>query len=78
MNILTVYRFIIDNLNFISGVRKPPVPFGSNGRSISGSVVPSSTAPNNQSNIVRNVTTPDPKYFERESPLSIYSSKRKS
>lgn len=25
------------------GVRKPPVPFGLNGRSVSGSVVPSST-----------------------------------
>lgn len=56
---------------FQSGVRKPPVPFGANGRSISGSVVPSSTANRNMS------TPPDPKQFERDSPLSIYNSKRK-
>ncbi|XP_031625569.1 uncharacterized protein LOC116342192 isoform X2 [Contarinia nasturtii] len=47
------------------GVRKPPVPFGANGRSISGSVVPT-----------RNVATPpDPRLHERESPLSIYNSR---
>lgn len=59
------------------GVRKPPVPFGANGRSVSGSVVPSSTlGPNN---VNRPILTPpvDPRFNERESPLSIYNSRRK-
>lgn len=58
------------------GVRKPPVPFGVNGRSVSGGVVLSS--PPTGSGINRNVSTPpDPRVFERDSPLSIYSAKRK-
>lgn len=40
------HQFITNNIvaRFV-GVRKPPVPFGVNGRSVSGSVVPSTSAP---------------------------------
>lgn len=59
----------IENVYFTAG-RKPPVPFGLNGRSISGSVVPSPTAgPGN----TRILTPPDPRMYERETPMSIYS-----
>lgn len=61
--------------NFISGVRKPPVPFGINGRSVSGSVVPSST-PGIDRKPNFHVSTP-PAMYERESPLSIHTAKRK-
>lgn len=39
----------------LSGIRKPPVPFGSNGRSISGSVVPPATS----TNVIKPVRAPE-------------------
>lgn len=64
-----------DTVFISAGVRKPPVPFGSNGRSVSGGVVLSSPP---IAGLSRNVSSPpDPRMYERESPLSIYSSKRK-
>lgn len=62
------------------GIRKPPVPFGLNGRSVSGSVVPSSSVPmadrktlrvqmGTDPNDVRlatlSVSTPEQKTFDR-------------
>lgn len=40
----------------LAGIRKPPVPFGANGRSISGSVVPPATS----GNIIKPVRAPEP------------------
>lgn len=73
------------------GVRKPPVPFGLNGRSISGSVVPSPTAaskperrsvrlqmgtdPTDIRTATVSVSTPEQRTFEQE-PFATMSSKR--
>lgn len=70
------------------GVRKPPVPFGMNGRSVSGSVVPSSTpgllndrkmkvqvGPDDIRTATYSVSTPEQRMFENE-PLADYGSKR--
>lgn len=74
---------------FFSGVRKPPVPFGLNGRSVSGSVVPSSSGsmadrksmrlqigpePTDVRTATLSVSTPEHKTFDRE-PFS--NAKRK-
>lgn len=73
-----------------TGIRKPPVPFGINGRSISGSVVPSATGsekksmrlqvgpdPSDMRTATFSVSTPEQKTFERE-PLTASVAKRKS
>lgn len=55
------------------GVRKPPVPFGISGRSVSGSVVPSSTAgPTVERKSVRLQVGPDPSNY-RTATLSVSS-----
>lgn len=75
------------------GVRKPPVPFGLNGRSVSGSVVPSSTAaskperrsvrlqmgadPTDIRTATVSVSSPEQRTYEQE-PFANMSSKRKS
>lgn len=74
------------------GVRKPPVPFGMNGRSISGSVVPSSTAaskperrsvrlqmgadPTDIRTATVSVSSPEQRTYDQE-PFANMSSKRK-
>lgn len=63
--------------NIQIGVRKPPVPFGINGRSASGSVVPSSTPGIDRKPNFHVSTPPDTRLYERESPLSIHTAKRK-
>lgn len=73
------------------GIRKPPVPFGVNGRSSSGGVVSSSSGsitsdrkpvrlqlgsdPSNLRMATAYATTPDQKIFDRE-PLSSVTPKR--
>ncbi|XP_055696921.1 serine-rich adhesin for platelets isoform X3 [Phlebotomus papatasi] len=72
----------LKNAREIIGIRKPPVPFGINGRSISGSVVPSATGsekksmrlqvgpdPSDMRTATFSVSTPEQKTFERE-PLT--------
>lgn len=74
------------------GVRKPPVPFGMNGRSISGSVVPSPTSaskperrsvrlqmgadPNDIRTATVSVSSPEQRTYEQE-PFANMASKRK-
>ncbi|XP_055678940.1 uncharacterized protein LOC129787408 isoform X3 [Lutzomyia longipalpis] len=72
----------LKNAREIIGIRKPPVPFGINGRSISGSVVPSATGsekksmrlqvgpdPNDVRTATFSVSTPEQRTFDRE-PLT--------
>ncbi|GAB0094181.1 mucin-5AC [Sergentomyia squamirostris] len=69
----------LKNAREIIGIRKPPVPFGMNGRSISGSVVPSATAndkksmrlqvgpdPSDMRTATFSVSTPEQRIFDRE------------
>lgn len=72
-----------------AGVRKPPVPFGLNGRSVSGSVVPSSTAgdrkslrlqvgpePTDMKTATVSVSTPEQRTFERGDQFALSKRKR--
>lgn len=61
------------------GVRKPPVPFGLNGRSVSGSVVPSSTAaPKPERRSVRLQMGADPSTDIRTATISVSSPEQNS
>lgn len=74
-----VFRYSTRNFLML-GIRKPPVPFGLNGRSVSGSVVPSSSVPMGDRKTLRvqmgadpndvrlatlSVSTPEQKTFDR-------------